>query len=156
MKLGINSQDLQAFMGPCLLGKDRHIHLVWQHFNPLNPDRWKTVQVHRGGASIQLPKRNIKSIYFKIPTQQLVLGNFKLNLLVIGVIMGSHETFQFFNNLIPLPFVIEFKICKVGRMHSYEYGGVLKTKTKNKGWANIWTWDERENEWSKLYVHTCK
>jgi hypothetical protein len=47
--------------------------------------------------------------------------------------MGSHKTFQFFNNLIPLPFVIECKICKVDRMHLYEYGGVFLKKEKRKG-----------------------
>jgi len=62
------------------------------------------------------------------------IRNFKLDLLVkenwnlvekckflaieceIGVVMSSHKIFQFFENFDPLPFFIEFKICKVGRM----------------------------------------
>jgi hypothetical protein len=41
----------------------------------------------------------------------------------IGVVMGSHRIFQNFQNLIPYCFFIEFKIWKVGRMHSYECHG---------------------------------
>jgi hypothetical protein len=115
-----------------------------------------------GGASTQLPKRNVKSIYFKIPTQQLVLGNFKLNLLVKKIWVcnwcnyGQSQDFSvFFNNLIPLPFVIEFKICKVGRMHSYEYDGELKTKKKG-GWTFGLGMKEKISDQSCMYIHANK
>lgn len=63
---------------------------------------------------------------------------------------------QFVKNLTLLNlFFIDFKFCKVSRMHSYDHS--RKKKQKKEG---IWTWDEEEEEMSdqsctyKGHLHT--
>lgn len=56
----------------------------------------------------------------------------------ISVVMGSHKIFQVFENLIHLLFFSEFKMWKVGRMHSYESGERKKGGHLDFGMKQKW------------------
>lgn len=47
-------------------------------------------------------------------------------------------------------YFIDFKICKVSRMHSYDHGRRERKKKKN-----IWTGDEEEEEEGEMNDQSC-